>query len=591
MKRRGLKMLSKEEKKFLSGIDIDETWSHVEHLSTLDKTSGTEGEMKAHEYIREKLEEYGVRYEAIEFDSLISHPKEASLRVVSPAGRDVECITHSFSKATPEEGIEAEMVYVPVSPSSLFTGLGDLVDQYKDSNVEGKITLMYGVASPAVVWAAQQAGAIAQIHICGGDVLHEMIVTTIWGTPTPESAERIPDITAISVKHSDGERLMELAKEGPVRVHLKARTDTRWRRIPFTVAEIEGSERPEKFMLVHGHMDSWYLGTTDNCTGNAALLELARLLEENKGKLKRSVRIAWWSGHSTGRYSASTWYADNRFHDLDRNCFLSMNIDSPGVLGASELGGGGLMGTMEAIRIAAEDASGQEGIESRAYYMRAGDQSFYGIGIPSVAVRANIPEGSPHRGRWIGGSGGAWWWHSAFDTLDKGDKDNLLRDIRMEALAIRRSVNSKVHPFDFTQVAEMYEETAMEIQTRAASGTFNLGPVLDRVRELRAKAETLNGTLGDLEEQKAPAINDLLVGITRVLTSTFYTHAGPFDQDPAYGIPHLPALQDVAMLAGLDPGSDEAGFLRTRLVRETNRVCKALDMVIRLIEEATALVG
>jgi hypothetical protein len=584
-------MLSKEEKEFLSGIDIDDTWNHVEFLSTLDKTSGTEGEMKAHEYIREKLEEYGVKYEAIEFDSLISHPKDAALRVISPAVQDVECITHSFSKATPEDGIEAEMIFVPVSPSSLFTGLGDLVDQYKESDVEGKITLMYGIASPAVVWAAQQAGAIAQIHICGGEVLHEMIVTTIWGTPTPESAERIPDITAVSVKHSDGERLMALAKEGPVRVNLKARTDTRWRRIQFTVAEIEGTERPEKFMLVHGHMDSWYLGTTDNCTGNSALLELARLLEENKGKLKRSVRIAWWSGHSTGRYSASTWYADNRFHDLDRNCFLTMNIDSPGVLGASELGGGGLMGTMEAIRKAAEDASGQQGVDSQAYYMRAGDQSFYGIGIPSVAVRANIPEGSPHRGRWIGGSGGAWWWHSAFDTLDKGDKDNLLRDIRMEALAIRRSVNSRVYPFDFAQVAEMYEETATDIQTRAARGTYNLDPVLDRIRDLKAKAATLNEAINGLSKGKAPAINDLLVEISRILTSTFYTHTGPFDQDPAYGIPPLPAIQDVARLAELDPGSDDAGFLRTRLVRETNKTCKALDKATRMIEEATALTG
>ncbi len=246
---------------------------------------------------------------------------------------------------------------------------------------------------------------------------------------------------------------------------------------------------------------------------------------------------------------------------------------------------------LERVGEAAEDASGQEGIESRAYYMRAGDQSFYGIGVPSVAVRANIPEGSPHRGRWIGGSGGAWWWHSAFDTLDKGDKENLLRDIRMEALAIRRSVNSRVHPFDFTRVAEMYEETAMEIQTRAASGAFNLGPVLERVRELKAKAEMLNDALGSLGEQEAPEVNDLLVGITRVLTSTFYTNAGHFDQDPAYGIPHLPTLQDAAKLAGLDPGSDEAGFLRTRLVRETNRVCKALETATRLIEEATAQAG
>jgi hypothetical protein len=582
-------MLKKEEKTFLSGIDIDETWSHVEYLSTLDKTSGTEGEMKAHKYVREKLEEYGVRYEAFEFDSLISHPKEASLRVVSPTSQEVECITHSFSKTTPEEGIEAEMVFVPVSPSSLFTGLGGLVEEYKESDVEGKIALMYGIASPAVVWAAQQAGAVAQIHICGGEVLHEMIVTSIWGTPTPEAAERIPDISVVSVKHSDGERLMELAKGGPVMVHLKAGTDTRWRSIPFTVAEIEGSERPEKFMLVHGHMDSWYLGTTDNCTGNAALLELARLLEENNDKLKRSVRIAWWSGHSTGRYSASTWYADNRFHDLDRNCFLSMNIDSPGVLGTSELGGGGLMGTMEVIRAAAEDATGQKGIESKAYYMRAGDQSFYGIGIPSVAVRANIPDGSPHKGRWIGGSGGAWWWHSAFDTLDKGDKDNLLRDMRMEALAIRRSVNSVVLPFDFTQAAMMYEETASDIQTRA--GTINLDLVLDRIKELKTKAGDLNMAIDGLSKEKVPEVNDLLVEISRILTSTFYTYTGPFDQDPAYGIPPLPSLQDAARLAGLEPGSDDAGFLSTRMVREINRVCKALDTATRLIEEATALAG
>jgi hypothetical protein len=416
-----------------------------------------------------------------------------------------------------------------------------------------------------------------------------MIVTSIWGTPTPEAAERIPDISVVSVKHSDGERLMELAKGGPVMVHLKARTDTRWRRIPFTVAEIEGSERPEKFMLVHGHMDSWYLGTTDNCTGNAALLELARLLEENNDKLKRSVRIAWWSGHSTGRYSASTWYADNRFHDLDRNCFLSMNIDSPGVLGTSELGGGGLMGTMEVIRAAAEDATGQKGIESKAYYMRAGDQSFYGIGIPSVAVRANIPDGSPHKGRWIGGSGGAWWWHSAFDTLDKGDKDNLLRDMRMEALAIRRSVNSVVLPFDFTQVAMMYEETASDIQTRA--GTINLDLVLDRIKELKTKAGDLNMAIDGLSKEKVPEVNDLLVEISRILTSTFYTYTGPFDQDPAYGIPPLPSLQDAARLAGLEPGSDDAGFLSTRMVREINRVCKALDTATRLIEEATALAG
>jgi N-acetylated-alpha-linked acidic dipeptidase len=581
-------VLNENEEKLLSNLDIGEAWSHVEYLSTLDKTSATQGEREAHEYVRAKLDEYGVHYETYEFDSLISHPKEASLKVTSPTAMEVECITHAFSKSTPEEGFEAELVFVPVSPSSLFTGLGDLVEEYKRSNVEGKVTLMFGVASPAVVWAAQQAGAIAQVHICGGDVLHEMIVTTIWGTPTPEAAERIPEITAVSVKRTDGEKLVELAKEGPVKISLKARSDTRWRSIPFTVAEIEGTEEPEKFMLVHGHMDSWYLGTTDNCTGNAALLELARILEKNKGGLKRSVRIAWWSGHSTGRYSASTWYADNLFHDLDRNCFLSMNIDSPGVLGATELGGGGLMGTMDFVNRAARDATGVGEIEKQAYYMRAGDQSFYGIGVPSVAVRAYIPEGSLHRGQWIGGSGGAWWWHSPYDTLDKGDRDHLLRDMRMEALAVYRSVNAGVLPFDFSEVAGMYEETLVEIKERT-SGAFDLNPTLDRIGELKSRSERMNEAIAGLDESKAPEVNDILSRVSKILTSTFYTQAGPFDQDPAYGISHLPALQDAARLAGLDPVSGEAGFLRTRLIREANRVNKALDAAIELISEATRI--
>jgi len=578
-------MLTKDEEKILSELDIDEAWGHVEHLSKLDKTSATQGERDAHEYVRAKLDEYGVPYKTYEFDSLISHPKEASLNVISPTPMEVECITHAFSKSTSEEGMEAELVFVPVSPSSLHTGLGDLVEEYKKAEVKGKVTLMFGVASPAVVWAAQQAGALAQVHICGGDVLHEMIVTTVWGTPTPESAKRIPDITAVSVKRSDGEKLVEMAKKGPVKINLKARSDTMWRRIPFTVAEIEGRDEPEQFMLVHGHMDSWYLGTTDNCTGNAALLELARILEMNRGDLRRSVRIAWWSGHSTGRYSASTWYADNLFHDLDRNCFLSMNIDSPGVMGATELGGGGLMGTMSFVNQAARDATGVEKIEKQAYYMRAGDQSFYGIGVPSVAVRAYIPEGSPHRGQWIGGSGGAWWWHSPYDTLDKGDRDHLLRDMRMEALAIYRSVNAEVLPFNFSEVAGMYEETVVEIKKRA-SGTFDLNPTLDRILVLKLKSDRMNEAIARLDKTKVSKVNDILSSVSKILTSTFYTHTGPFDQDPAYGIPHLPALQDAPKLAGLDPASGEAGFLRTRLIREANRVNKALDTAIELMSEA-----
>ena len=177
------------------------------------------------------------------------------------------------------------------------------------------------------------------------------------------------------------------------------------------------------------------------------------------------------------------------------------------------------------------------------------------------------------------------WWHSPYDTLDKGDRDHLLRDMRMEALAICRSVNAGVLPFDFSEVAGMYEETVVKIEERA-SGAFDLSPTLDRIGELKSKSERMNDVIAGLDEFKASEVNELLSRVSKILTSTYYTHAGAFDQDPAYGIPHLPALQDAAKLAGLDPASDEVGFLRTRLIRETNRVNKAIDTATELISEA-----
>jgi len=581
-------MLTKQEEAVLSAID--KSWGHVEYLSTLDKTSGTEGETQAHEYVREKLREYGVPFKAYEFDSLISHPKEASLRVISPDAFEVDCITHSFSASTPDDGIGAELVFVPVQPGSLFAGIKGLVNDYRKIGVEGRVALIWGVASPAVMWAAQQAGALAQVHISGEEVPHDMIVTTIWGTPTPESADRIPKIPAVSIKKSDGERLLRHLQKGEVRIRLNARADTRWRRLPVTVAEIPGTEEPEKFMLVHGHMDSWYLGTTDNCTGNAACLELARLMWKHRDKLKRSVRVAWWSGHSTGRYSASTWYADNFFEDLDRNCYLSMNIDSPGVKGASKVGGGGLMGTLKFMAETMKDATGLEEVAVTSYAMRAGDQSFYGIGIPSVAVRAMIPEDSPLRGSWIGGSGGGWWWHSPHDTLDKGDEENLLRDLRMEALTILRSANCAILPFNFTSAAEEYEEALKDLQNKTDPNTFNLNPVLERIRRLKIQSEALNKVVAALkgvgDEDRVRRLNQLIMKASRILTSTLYTYEGKYDQDPAYGISVLPALQGVTELADMDPESSEARFLRTGMVREMNRVNHQLDTKLGLIAEA-----
>jgi len=68
------------------------------------------------------------------------------------------------------------------------------------------------------------------------------------------------------------------------------------------VAEIPGSDTPDEFVIVGGHLDSWdgATGATDNGTGIATTLEAARILVKAGVKPRRSIRFMLWSGEEQG---------------------------------------------------------------------------------------------------------------------------------------------------------------------------------------------------------------------------------------------------------------------------------------------------
>src|SRR5205085_2135858 len=49
----------------------------------------------------------------------------------------------------------------------------------------------------------------------------------------------------------------------------------------------------------------------------------------------------------------------------------------------------------------------------------------------------------------VGGCGANIAWHTEDDTLEIADRDNLLRDIKVYAAVVLRSLNAPVHPFDY----------------------------------------------------------------------------------------------------------------------------------------------
>jgi len=68
------------------------------------------------------------------------------------------------------------------------------------------------------------------------------------------------------------------------------------------IADIPGTELPDEYVIIGGHIDSWdgATGTTDNGTGCATTIEAARILMKSGVKPKRTIRFMLWSGEEQG---------------------------------------------------------------------------------------------------------------------------------------------------------------------------------------------------------------------------------------------------------------------------------------------------
>jgi len=563
--------------KILNEVSGDEMWKHIEWFSKVDRVGGTPGDHAGFQYICDTLRSYGIRPETYEFDSYISIPLGAELKVTSPEGKKIYAITHAFAVPTSPEGVESELVYVrpPVNAENPLLAAVKPED-YGQSNLKGKIVLVDGTASPTKVAAAESAGAIGELHISPEPMPHEMIVTTVWGTPTLESAKRIPKIHVASVGKQDGEFLKELCSKGSVRVHLKTQVSTEWRKIRIPVATIRGTSEPEKFVLVGGHYCAWYVGVTDNATGDTSLLEIARLAHKHRKHLKRSVKVAWWPGHSQGRYSGSTWFADNAFDDLNRNALAYVNIDSPGSKGATMYD---LEAMPEAMEYAAEVVRSVTKLKiQRMRPGRWGDQSFWGLGFPSIDCYSMAEPGKRTVG--VGGSGGGWWWHTPEDTLDKADREYQVRDTKVNLAIVAGLCNAEVLPYDFTRLADQYVKSLTELSSETA-GILDLKPLISKAKELKSKAAKLRASKIDKAKAKARKLNEAQMKLSRVLIPVLFTQEGRYEQDPAADAPFFPALRAARSVS---ENENEHGFRKTQLVRERNRISDALDQALTIID-------
>lgn len=86
-----------------------------------------------------------------------------------------------------------------------------------------------------------------------------------------------------------------------------------------TIAEIPGTDKKDEVVICGAHMDSWHTGTgaTDNAAGSAVCMEAVRILKALNLPLRRTVRVALWSGEEQGLYGSEA-YVTQHFGTMER---------------------------------------------------------------------------------------------------------------------------------------------------------------------------------------------------------------------------------------------------------------------------------
>ena len=482
--------------------------------------------------------------------------------------------------ASMPEGIEAALIYV--AEASGGTPL-DRNPSTSNGNVTGKIAVIEGFALPNFVAGLESAGASGVIAVNPGEMIHWGTVSTIWGTPEPADLAHLPRIPSAAVNQEDGQKLIALAKSGG-RACIRTNLETGWFKQKMPVVEIPGSETTQEFILLHGHYDSWREGVGDNGTGNACMLEVARVLWNNRDKLKRSVRLAWWAGHSTGRYGGSAWFADTFAIDLDENCVAHMNCDSPGCRWATDYSNISCMSETERfVQKVVTDVTGQQTKRKRP--QRNSDYTFNNIGISACFMASSMMTGEKRaeKGYYtVGGCGGNIAWHTEADTIDIADRDVLAKDIALYLEAVTSLANAEILPFDWRATAAEFSATIAEYE-KAAGDRFDLSAAANAIKALSFVLDNLYGAMenGTIDKQTA---NPVLKGLARIMVPINYTRCPRFTHDPALNVPPLPAIAEAASLDGVPP--DQMGFVTTKLLRGRNRIVAALREATRLVESA-----
>lgn len=320
-----------------------QAYNWLEHLSTEigPRLSGSYNAEQAVEYTKKELEELGldkVWLQPVMVPKWVRGAKEYAYVESAPGStRDINITALGGSISTPAGGTKAEVIEVQ--------GIEDL-ERYGEEQIKGKIVFYnrpmkadlintfnayggcvdqrYSGAAEAAKYGA--VGVIVRsLNLRQDDFPH---TGTMSYGDLPVS-QRIP---AAAVSTNDADYLSGILKlQKDAKVYFKLNSE----QFPDVqsynvIGEITGSEFPDEYIIVGGHLDSWDLGdgSHDDGAGVVQSMEVLRLMKEMNYKPKRSIRVVLFMNEENGLRGGNKYAEEAK--KKNENHIFALESDSGG---------------------------------------------------------------------------------------------------------------------------------------------------------------------------------------------------------------------------------------------------------------------
>jgi carboxypeptidase Q len=163
-----------------------------------------------------------------------------------------------------------------------------------------------GLAARDLPVALEQAGALGVLT---------NLWSAGWGVDKIFNA-RTRQVPTVDLSCEDYGLVYRLAMNGDnptLRMDTRAEFTGEERPVANTIAEVRGTRKPNEYIMLSAHFDSWdgSSGATDNGTGTVVMMEAMRILRQVYPRPNRTILVGHWSGEEQGLNGSRAYSEDH----------------------------------------------------------------------------------------------------------------------------------------------------------------------------------------------------------------------------------------------------------------------------------------